>query len=396
MKMKMKLLNVLAIITLMVVSHCFRSSIKLSSRKSRSSKQVKEKNYTAEEMKKEGSSCIQPSFLSDELFDVMLSRLKHETPELIKKDYLKYSAEAGREMLSPKNAIRLFTEVEFGDSIEDVLALTREHLWLSSEDLKNIVLLIKDLTVRTKIVASLFRILIDHNHKQFEIITDLLDCKSKSTIKELEQVHPKPENCFFGDLSGNTVFVIDLSGSMMFTFEFEKERITRLLFLKKLFEGAINSLEPNQKIQIIPFSTNARYLFGGPKDLYAATKVNKDAFIQTVYNLKAGVGPFRFTNISEGLEFALKIEESYDRIIFFTDGLPTVGIRDPAALKQSVIDLNKAREKMGFKQVPINTSLLMLGKGESTEFRSGSKYYSKLVAEATKGTLKNYDTEAKK
>ena len=125
------------------------------------------------------------------------------------------------------------------------------------------------------------------------------------------------------------------------------------------------------------------------------TKVNKDAYVQTVFNLKAGLGPNRFTNISEGLKFALKIERSFDRIVFFTDGLPTVGIRDPAKLGEEIVDLNKAREKMGFKQVPINTNLLMLGKGESKGFRAAAKYYSKLVAQASHGTLKNYDSEVK-
>merc|ERR1712032_1559334 len=87
---------------------------------------------------------------------------------------------AGREMLSPSNSIRLFTEIDFGDRLEDVLVLSREFLWVSSQDLRNMAMRIKDL-------------------------------------KE---------------------------GSILFSFKFEKSHITRLRFLKQLFERAINSLTP--------------------------------------------------------------------------------------------------------------------------------------------------------
>lgn len=385
---------------LIVGSHCFQSKIKISTKSRKAHKQHYESevdDLQKDETHNETSDCIQPAFLTNDIFEKLMSALKTTSVAKMVSDFHSfYEKEAGRVMLSPEQSIRLFTENDFGDKLEEMLLLTRDFLWVSSQDLKNMVLRVRDLGARAKIVTKLFPVLIDRSKVHLETIGDYIDCKSKNIIEELRLEHPRPKDCFFGDLSGNTVFVIDLSGSMMFTFRFLKEYITRLLFLKKLFKRAINSLTSEQKFQIVSFSTNARYIFGGVKDMYAATRPNKDAYIQTVYSLLAGTGENRFTNISEGLRLALEIEQNFDRIIFFTDGLPTVGIRDPDILRKMLVDKNKARVTKGFKEVPVNTNLLMLGKGESHSFREASKYYSKLVAEATNGSLKNFDSEAKK
>merc|ERR1711957_3851 len=383
----LKLLNVLVIIALILSSECFKSSIKLTSNSKKQALKKEKEGETQED-------CIQPTFLSDAIFDTLLARLKASTPATMIKEFKQYYLKSSNgEMISPKNSIRLFTEVEYGSHLEEMLLLTRNYLWVSSQDLRNMVMRIRDLAQRSSIVVKLFPILIDHTKINLESINDQIDCGSKSEMETLRVKHPHPKDCFFGDISGNTVFVIDLSGSMMFTFKFQKEHVTRLLFLKRLFKRAINSLKHTQKFQIVTFSTNAKYIYGTEKSIYQATPANKKTFIDKVFAMRAGHGATRFTNISEALTLALKVEQSFDRIVFFTDGLPTVGERNPNKLRALLSGLNKQRVEMGYKEVPVNTNLLMLGGGESKAFRDGAKYYSKLVADVTNGELKNFDSK---
>lgn len=392
----MKILNLLIIIALLYTASCFKSSLKISNTawsqqiRARVNAEAFAPQAMAMEAEDDGT-CIQPDFLKEETFQYLMAELRGKTPDEMMTIIPTLFEKAGKEMLSPRESLRLFTEIDFGDRLEDVLVLIRDYLWLSSEDLKNIVMRIKDLDDRVKFVVKLFPMMIDQKEVNLEILRDQLDCGAKDILDQLKLEY-KPRDCFFGDLSGNTVFVIDLSGSMLFSFLYKREKLTRLAFLKRLFERAISSLTPEQKFQIITFNTYAKYLFGNESSMYSATSANKKAYISAVNRLNVGYGDNQYTNISGAIQLAMNIKYQFKRVIFFSDGGPTVGITGVDRLKNFIQELKKKRTDMGYEQIPFNVNMLMLGGTEGVGFRNNAKFFSKLIATETDGVVKNYDS----
>jgi hypothetical protein len=336
-------------------------------------------------------TCIEPSFVADDIFNMILSELKtFKTPEEIVDHLPKILKELSGKMISPENTKRLIIEINFGDQLEYAVRLLEKYLWLTSKSLAELLVKIKSLKQRNLITKNLFPSLLDHDKINFELIRDSMDCGDKSLIDSLS-LDFKPKNCFFGDLSGDIVFVIDLSGSMMFPFNFKGERLTRLAFLKQLFKVAINSLDSTQRFQIVTFASNAKYIFGNERSIYAASDNNKKAIIERVDKLIVGNGTEGYTNISEALEFAYKVNFEIANIIVFSDGGPTRGVRSLEGMTKVIADATEERKKKGFTIPPVNMNMLMLGGTEGEAFRDNAKAYSNLISKTTLGIVKNYD-----
>ena len=116
-------------------------------------------------------------------------------------------------------------------------------------------------------------------------------------------------------------FVIDVSGSM------SGEKIRQARAAGKQF---LASLSPADRFRLIDFSTDVRSFRDG---FSAATRENVRAAERYVEELEAQGS----TNIGGALDEALSAETEAGRIpiiLFMTDGLPTVGERDPAAIAE--------------------------------------------------------------
>ena len=115
----------------------------------------------------------------------------------------------------------------------------------------------------------------------------------------------------------DVVFVMDTSGSMAG----EKMRQAQ-----KALAFCVENLNAEDRFEIVRFSTEAEPLFDKLMDANAENRKRASDFI-------AGLKPIGGTAISDALERALKTRpEKTDRpyvVIFLTDGLPTVGERNP-------------------------------------------------------------------
>jgi len=125
------------------------------------------------------------------------------------------------------------------------------------------------------------------------------------------------------------VFVIDVSGSM------GGEKIEQA---RNALRYCINTLKPQDKFEIISFSSSIENFQGGLKSAGEDEIKNALYFID---NLSAAGG----TNIDAALKRALRLKEAPDNhptsIVFLTDGLPTEGEQDVSRILQNIKDTGK-------------------------------------------------------
>ena len=120
------------------------------------------------------------------------------------------------------------------------------------------------------------------------------------------------------------VFIVDTSGSMAGP---------KLQQAQKALRFCIENLNPDDRFEIVRFSTEAESLFKG---LLPNNPDNRKRGNEFIDGLKATGG----TAIADALQAGLKARpEKSDRplvLIFLTDGLPTVGTRDPGEIVAAV------------------------------------------------------------
>jgi Ca-activated chloride channel family protein len=147
-------------------------------------------------------------------------------------------------------------------------------------------------------------------------------------------------------LNKDLILVLDISGSMAGD---------KLLQAKEALKFAINNLSSNDYFNIIAFSTEAK-LF--KSELVNAAQARQEA-LEFINRLEAKGG----TNINEALLTALDMKGGRShspKIVFITDGLPTVGVKDVDEIRSNVKRLNKERYRIFTFGVgyDVNTQLL--------------------------------------
>jgi len=165
------------------------------------------------------------------------------------------------------------------------------------------------------------------------------------------------------------VFVVDTSGSMAGP---------KLQQAKKALEFCVENLNNEDRFEIVRFSTEAESLFGKLVDADSEHRKRASNFI-------ADLKPIGGTAIADALQSALKARtEKTERpflIIFLTDGLPTVGARNPDEIVAEVKKAGSARIFSFGIGSDVNTQLL-------DQIAEGTRAFSQYV-------LANEDLEVK-
>jgi hypothetical protein len=391
----MKILNLLVLIAFTFISFITNQDLRTIPIDCENQRLAEEEVPILMSEKKLDTNCLKPEFLKDDAFKLFMAKLKTKTIPQIREEKLLelFIKSVGSEMFSPEHTIILFTEIDFENELVPTIKKLSQYIWIHSEDLLSIVEQTKKLSDRMVFVKYFFPLLLDHHEVTFQLITDALDCQDKYLIEELK-IKFRPKDCYFGNLIGDTIFIIDLSRSMLFFFEHEGKTVTRLDFLKILFRRAFDSLRSeDQKFQIIGFNSQARYLEKDENYVFSATDAEKKHALELVDSLQVGEGAQRFTNISEALELAYKIKHNFNRVIMFTDGFPTRGITDKEQMKEHIAKIQENRMNAGFKKLPVDVNLLMIAGTENLEFKEAAKYFSKLISTETDGVVKNFDVK---
>ena len=167
----------------------------------------------------------------------------------------------------------------------------------------------------------------------------------------------------------DVVFVVDTSGSMAGP---------KLQQAKKALEFCVENLNNEDRFEIVRFSTEAEPLFGKLVDADSEHRKRASNFI-------ADLKPIGGTAIADALQSALKARtEKTERpflIIFLTDGLPTVGARNPDEIVAEVKKAGNARIFSFGIGSDVNTQLL-------DQIAEGTRAFSQYV-------LANEDLEVK-
>ncbi len=167
--------------------------------------------------------------------------------------------------------------------------------------------------------------------------------KDKVTVQEKKE---KPVQ------GTRVVFVLDLSGSMMWPMEEEttdkkKKQSIRLDFAKRELRAAIDALAPNAMFNLVTFNGNPKPDLWN-KDLVPANEKNRERFKKHVDGLRADGG----TNLWSGLDEALKIKfqvqgqrygANIDELFVLSDGAPNLGdVIDPVEIVRVVKETNRS------------------------------------------------------
>ncbi len=167
----------------------------------------------------------------------------------------------------------------------------------------------------------------------------------------------------------DVVFVVDTSGSMAGA---------KLQQAKKALQFCVENLNGDDRFEIVRFSTEAESLFGKLSEADSEHRKRASNFI-------ADLKPIGGTAIADALQTAFKARsEKSERpfvIIFLTDGLPTVGTRNPDEI---VADVKRAGDAHIFSfgiGSDVNTQLL-------DQIAEGTRAFSQYV-------LENEDLEVK-
>src|SRR6266850_537233 len=167
----------------------------------------------------------------------------------------------------------------------------------------------------------------------------------------------------------DVVFVVDTSGSMAGA---------KLQQAQKALRFCVENLNGEDRFEIVRFSTEAEPLFGKLIDADSEHRKRASNFI-------ADLKPIGGTAIADALQSALKARtEKTDRpfvIIFLTDGLPTVGTRNPDEIVAEVKKAGDARIFSFGIGSDVNTQLL-------DQIAEGTRAFSQYV-------LANEDLELK-
>jgi hypothetical protein len=274
--------------------------------------------------------------------------------------------------ISSSDAVKIFKEVRFErDQVSDLCKTVNGFvIRFTPVELSQIIKGVKK-RLQPKVALAFRHSLSDVSVASKELVLNSVECTtSRDKIrKEFENI--KVKSCFSGDSSKDVVFLIDLSGSMQYTFTKNGKTFSRLTFLKPFIVSALRSLESYVKFKIVTFASGVKVW---KTEWVSASATNKAEAIKFVENMR-GLG---MTNTIGALREAFKVDLKEFNMLVFTDGMPTKEETDTSKIVQFVVDLNESRVKKGQVPVKLDLTTVMLG-GKGTEEEEIEKAQSALL-----------------
>ncbi len=191
---------------------------------------------------------------------------------------------------------------------------------------------------------------------------------------------PTAEEIGTPPLNKDIIFVIDKSGSM---------EGLKLEQVKTAFSEIIEDLSEGDRFNVVFFDTELKPF---SSEILVANDENKGKAIAAVTNVTADGG----TNINAALTTALGMfyngSDNVPIIVFLTDGMPTEGVTSTAAIRDNVLQANKA-----------NASIFTIAFGEEHDYdfdflqalsleNRGTAVYFEPTSEAAEGISGFYET----
>ncbi|KRX06444.1 hypothetical protein PPERSA_05057 [Pseudocohnilembus persalinus] len=195
------------------------------------------------------------------------------------------------------------------------------------------------------------------------------------------RVVPDP---LYGEIGENVLtFIIDLSGSMDYTFKNKEGKTeSRLTAVKRhLAETIEEQLKDFQFFNIVLLHSGASQW---KSENVPATEGNIQHAIKYIMGLKV----MGATNIQAALELAFTSKQDLEAIYLLTDGYPNTGYQTVSQL-QGLVQSENAKRKL---PVRVNSICFMLGGSESQSDREKAKEILKGISDVSKGKF-NYVTE---
>lgn len=182
-----------------------------------------------------------------------------------------------------------------------------------------------------------------------------------------------PNNPTFGRVEGDpVVLIIDKSGSMTTRFELGGKSYSRDEFCMQELEAVLKGLLPTSRFNVIPFSSDARPVFG---DAVLVSEENINEAIAKTADF--GVGGS--TNAYAALKRAYGFATSPQQIYFLSDGVPNKSSPDILA---AIDSFDKGR------RIPVNSIVFAL-----PGYDEGASKFMESVAKKTGGFFRAVESK---
>ena len=186
-----------------------------------------------------------------------------------------------------------------------------------------------------------------YSHSEDDIGLSFINWSEKKDNYFLFMASPSFVNPKAKVINKNIIFVLDSSGSMSGK---------KIIQAKEAARFVINHLDQGDMFSMIDFDDGVDFF---SQKMVSATQENIEKALHFVENIEDSGG----TNINEALSEGLGLINQTDRpsyILFLTDGLPTVGVTDTAAILKNISSANDRKSRIFVFGVgyDVNTELL--------------------------------------
>jgi Mg-chelatase subunit ChlD len=289
--------------------------------------------------------------------------------------------------ISSSDAVKIFTKVRFDrNQISAVGSIINNYIIrFSPQELSQIVKGVKK-KLQPTIAVALKNALSDVSPQAKAMVLNSIQCEGAraKVAKEFESI--KVRSCVVGQSGKDVVFLIDLSGSMQYSFKKGDQTHSRLTYLKPFIVQAIQGFDAHTQFKIVTFATGVRVW---KSEWVMASNQNKADAIKFVNNMR-GLG---MTNTIGGLREAFKVDKKDFSILVFTDGMPTKEETNTGKIVDYVTEMNAQRLKRGMSAVKIDLTTVMLGgknNEEELKEKADTLKFCEKLAKSTGGTFKNF------
>ncbi|KAL4480291.1 hypothetical protein ABPG74_020807 [Tetrahymena malaccensis] len=324
--------------------------------------------------------CPQPQYRSDAWMKTFLAGLSSQKTDDATMQFLQAQIPTDSHVFSTEQIIAIFNQIVFDSSrLQAITWLNPYILTLTSQNIVDILGKFAFSSNKMGALKLIANTLSDVSDASKKVIVDQFTFSSDKSDAQAILNAISARNCIYGTITEKVAaFVIDISGSMDYTFKANGETISRLAFVKsQLTKTLAEQLKPYQKFNVIIFGNSASQW---KPDYVDATPENIQAAIAYINKLTTNGA----TNISSGLDLAFNTKQALNGIYLLSDGVPNSGVQTVDGIKKYLADKNASRND----KVHVNTISFIMGGTETQNDRNLSFQFLNAIADVTNGSFK--------